>query len=96
MPRPKPTLEHSAGTGGAKGGAEADEVLLGQALRHAEQHLNEPEDDAQRTAAVEELRQWLQTQPQLNARTGQSSAKVSILMGKHRERLLCHANGPFP
>lgn len=72
--RPRPTLLLELGGGVVGGGGteaqEAAEVLLQQALRHATQHLNEPAEQEQRDAALEELRTWVQSQPHLNARIG--------------------------
>lgn len=60
-------------------------MLLGQALRHAEQHLNEPEDDGEREQAVECLREWLRTQPQLNARTDDWSLTCFLRGCKYKQ-----------
>lgn len=65
-PRPLPTLKLEP----HPRDREPDEALLQRALRHAQEHLNEPADEGQRRAARDELRAWLAGQPHLNARTG--------------------------
>lgn len=88
--RPRPSL--ALGPGGPRGlsaSATTPEgdggTLLQQALRHAVQHLQEPEDDGLRRAAVEELRTWVMDQPHLNARTDDWSLTCFLRGCKYKQ-----------
>ncbi|KAK3912627.1 Retinol-binding protein pinta [Frankliniella fusca] len=84
--RPRPSLLLEPGP---KHLATADEedalLLLRQALRHAAEHLNEPEDEDAQRAAVEELRAWVQGQPHLNARTDDWSLTCFLRGCKYKQ-----------